>query len=290
MAKATVNGVETHYEVRGEGTPVIFVHGGFGGPGTTLVPQPNIVASVLTDGVRLVTYDRRCAGQSEYMLAEYRLEDLAADAAALLDHLGIERSIVIGSSMGGMVAQQYALSYPQRVSALALLNTGADLMSETTWGRQLTAVVEQARAGGDRALFESRKEQLRDPQPPAGMAVPERTPEQEARLRQMREATREALAKASDEELFTWSTGAVRNQGAFIGYDFAPRLGELRMPVCIIHGNADTTVPFDYGKALHAAIPQSEFHEIDGAAHGILAYEPAQKALRDWVGRVARPD
>ena len=61
------------------------------------------------------------------------------------------------------------------------------------------------------------------------------------------------------------------------------------MPVAIIHGNADQTVPFELGKALHASIARSEFNEIEGARHGLLQYPDAQEALREWALRVATP-
>ena len=78
--------------------------------------------------------------------------ELLQIADAVAREKSIDRSIVIGSSMGGMVALQYALAYPERTSALALLNTGPDLMSETPWGKRFAALVGEARAKGDRAL------------------------------------------------------------------------------------------------------------------------------------------
>ena len=88
------------------------------------------------------------------------------------------------------------------------------------------------------------------------------------------------------EELFRLSTGEVRNAEAYQGYDFSARLAELTMPVCVIHGTADATVPFAWGEALHQGIPGSEFHAIEGADHGVLAYEGAQQALRAWADRI----
>jgi pimeloyl-ACP methyl ester carboxylesterase len=132
MPNATVNGVEIDYEISGSGVPALFIHGGFGGPATTLVAQNRNDADLLpADKVMTISYDRRGAGQSEYTLSHYTVADLAADARALLAHLGINRSIIVGSSMGGMVAQQYALDYPQHVEALALINTGTNLMDAT---------------------------------------------------------------------------------------------------------------------------------------------------------------
>ena len=288
MAFVTANGVRLRYEVLGRGTPAIFIHGGFGGPQSTLVPGPKpVIAAVPREEIRMITYDRRCAGGSEYTLDWFALEDLAADARALLAELGIDRSIVIGSSMGGMVALQYALDYGDRVIALGLLNTGADLMSETEFGRRLSRIVERARSEGDRAAFDSLRETLRNPpEPPHD---PNRREDVAARMQQGREAYLARLAETSDEDLCAYTAGAIRNYSAFLGYDLGPRLAELQMPAVIIHGTADTTVPFTHAEALRKAIPHAEFHAIPNAIHGILAYPDAQEALRSWLSRHSEP-
>jgi 3-oxoadipate enol-lactonase len=285
MAKARINGVETSYDVKGQGYPVLFIHGGFGGPGSTLVPQVRRVLDVFPeDRVQTIVYDRRCAGMTEYDLSHYTVLDLAADARALLDHLGIDRSIVVGDSMGGMVAQQYALAYPEGVVALCLLETGADLMSETEFGKRGQYLVQRAATEGEREVFDSYKEELRNPPRPNTSAL---SPEERTRAELQRAVMLAVLSAIPDEELFRYATGLLRNFEAFIGYDFAARLTELKMPVCVIHGDIDTTVPFEYGRALHDAIPQSEFHEIADATHGLLIYPDAVDTLRDWVLRIA---
>lgn len=284
MPELIANGVQIHYDEHGSGAPAIFIHGGFGGPQSTLVPTPNAVTRAVPEGVRLVTYDRRCAGLSQYALEPYSLEDLAADARALLDALGIERSIVIGSSMGGMVALQYALAYPEAVDALALLNTGPNLMGTTPWGERCARAAERARREGDRAAFERTRATLRDPPPPPEASRP---PEVAKRLREARALYLDRLRDVSDDDLFTYSTGTLRNYAAFVGYDFTPRLAELRMPTVVIHGTADATVPYAFGETLARDIPGAELHAIDGAVHGILQYPAARAALREWLGRTA---
>ncbi|MGH7258263.1 MAG: alpha/beta fold hydrolase, partial [Nitrospiraceae bacterium] len=62
---------------------------------------------------------------------------------------------------------------------------------------------------------------------------------------------------------------------------------ERGLPVCIIHGTADATVPYAWGEALHRAIPRSEFHPVEGAAHGVLQWPAAAAALGGWVLRLA---
>ena len=102
MARATIGGLEIEYRIYGEGTPVLFVHGGFGGPNSSLLPSPNAITQDIPNGFQLVTFDRRCAGESDYTLEWFDLADIASDAYGLMQYLGFEQSIVVGSSMGGI--------------------------------------------------------------------------------------------------------------------------------------------------------------------------------------------
>jgi pimeloyl-ACP methyl ester carboxylesterase len=283
MPKASVNGVELAYEVSGSGQPVLFIHGGYGGPGSALVPglPPEINSILPADRFQVITYDRRNAGQSSFSDARCTLVDLAEDARALLDHLGAERAIIIGSSAGGPIALQFALTYPQRTLALCLPNTGANLMKlERPRAILFRDLVAQIRSEGDRATFESRKASLRVAPPLAGPNASR----QDAIARHA--ALQQALTAVSDDELFRLWIGEVRNVEAYQGYDFTDRLAELTMPVCVIHGTADSTVPFAWGQALHEGIPGSEFHAIPDAEHGVLQYDGAQQALRTWAERI----
>jgi 3-oxoadipate enol-lactonase len=283
MPKARVNGVELFYEVSGSGQPVLFIHGGYGGAESAVVAKlpPEIVGILPADRFKVVTYDRRNAGQSEFTQAHFTLEDLADDARALLDHLDVAKAIVVGSSAGGPIALQFTLTYPQRTLALCLPNTGANLMNPARpRSKAFSELVERSRFEGDRAVFESRKAELRQAPPLSGPRA-----SQEAAIRR-HEAVARALATISDEELFRLSTGELRNVEAYQGYDLTPRLAELAMPACVIHGTADATVPFAWGEALHQGIPGSELYAIEGADHGVLLYDEAQQALRSWADRV----
>jgi pimeloyl-ACP methyl ester carboxylesterase len=233
------------------------------------------------DRYRLVTYDRRNAGASEYVDADYTLEDLAGDGVALLDHLGIDRSVAVGSSAGGPIAIQLALKWPERVIALSLPNTGANLMNqEREVSRQRKQLVERVRSEGARAVFDTRKHRLRAP--------PAAEPPEDTEAAARREKALAALAAMPDDELFAFSMGEIRNFAAYLGYDYTPRLSELKMPVSVIHGTADQTVPFEWGTALHEGITQSRFYPIEGGRHGILSNPEAGKALLTWLEGVSR--
>jgi 3-oxoadipate enol-lactonase len=275
MPTATVNGVSTYYETHGEGPPVLIIHGDFGGNPLGR-PEASADAIQALDGVaQVIIYARRNCGKSAYTLDHYGLPDLAADARALLDSLGIDRSIIVGNSMGGMVALQYALDYPENVSALSLVQTGPALMTSTGYGPPMTRVVERAANEGDGALFESRIDRIRNPRYVKGMNA------------EAHEKRVQLLSKLSDDELFTLSTGEIRNFEAFIGFDYTDRLGELKGPISIIHGDEDPLVAFENAGIMKNGIPHAELKVIEGAGHGLLWREEAQIALRDWVRSVA---
>jgi pimeloyl-ACP methyl ester carboxylesterase len=279
MAFADVNGIRLFYESVGEGVPLLFIHGGYGGAPTTLAPQPQAIVTILPrDKVRTIYYHRRNAGFSDYTDKHYSMATIAADALGLLDRLGIRKAIIVGSSAGGPPALEIALSHPERVIALCLPNTGGNLASlERPQGKTRLELVQRSKSEGDRAVFEGRKASLRIPVPSES-----KDPVEIAR----QEKLKAALQSVSDDDLYRYSVGEIRNFEAYLGVDYSPRLSELKMPVCIIHGTADRVVPYAWGEALHRAIPQSEMHPIPDADHGILSYEGAAVALRDWVGRV----
>jgi pimeloyl-ACP methyl ester carboxylesterase len=278
---ATINGIDINYECLGSGTPVLFIHGGYGGAATTLYPRAHEIRDILPrDRAMTIVYDRRNSFRSGYTDDHYDLETLASEACGLLDHLNVDRAIICGSSAGGPIALQFALSRPERVLALCLPNTGAFLANpERPVGKSRIEWVDHAGKDGDRAAFELRKDSLRKPPPLPGNARPDDAHRVEELSRM--------LANLRDDDLFHYATGELRNYEAYLGVDFSNRLCELSMPVCVIHGTSDNTVPFTWGEAIHKGIPHSEFHPIEGADHGVLSYPAAAEVLRQWVGRVS---
>ena len=286
MPTATVNGIETQYELQEEGTPTLFIHGGFGGPASSVVPQETSLTEGLSGkiSIHLITYDRRSAGQSQYVVDKFTLADIADDAAALLDHLNMDRAVVIGMSMGGMVAQQFGLDHPDRVIGLCLAGTGADMMSGMDLGRAGKEVVERCASEGDRAVFDSLKDELRK-RPVFPVGEP-RTPEGEQRTERRNEAVGKALEEISEDDLFRYWQGMIRNYEAFIGVDFTPRLGDLKMPVLVVHGTGDTIVPVEHAQALHDGIDKSQLYALEGAGHVVIDYPEAVEAMRTWLRNV----
>src|SRR5918997_6608419 len=115
MPAAALSDVEIHYEERGEGAPLLLVAGI-----PPLASDWAPLAERLAAKRRVIAYDNRGSGGSTVTPGPYTTAQLAEDAVALLDHLGIERSDVFGMSLGGMICQELALRHPERVACLVL--------------------------------------------------------------------------------------------------------------------------------------------------------------------------
>jgi pimeloyl-ACP methyl ester carboxylesterase len=148
MQAARLGGATLKYRVVGSGEPVLLIHGGF--IADTFVPllaEPRLVGSY-----RLIAYHRRGYGGSSGAAAPFTIQQQAADARALLRHLGISRAHVAGHSYGGVIAIQLALDAPDLVSSLALLEPAlvALVPSAPTFMKLLDSV-QAMHQRGDRA-------------------------------------------------------------------------------------------------------------------------------------------
>src|SRR5216117_1508490 len=119
MAYAIVNGIRVHYDVSGDGPPVLLISG-LGAPAASWALQ----VKALAPHFRVVTLDNRGVGESDLPPDPvYTTAQLADDAATLLRQLKIDRAHVIGASMGGTIAQELAIRHPRLVRSLVLACT-----------------------------------------------------------------------------------------------------------------------------------------------------------------------
>lgn len=122
MPKAKIGEVHIYYEEYGEGPPLIMILG-LGQDTATWGFQIEEFSKYF----RLILLDNRDSGRSSSCSETYTTETMAGDILGLMDHLEIERAHLLGTSMGGMIAQQVALMAPDRVVSLVLAST-------TSWG------------------------------------------------------------------------------------------------------------------------------------------------------------
>jgi pimeloyl-ACP methyl ester carboxylesterase len=186
--------------------------------------------------------------------ASYALDDMADDAAKLLDHLDVPSAHIVGVSMGGMIAQLLAIRHPERVRSLvSIMSSTGNRRVGWTDPRLLPRLVRPPRldrAGYVRDAIESRR------------IIGSRTyPAGDERVR--------TLAERSFERGLHPDGGARHLAAIVTAPDRTPRLRRLRLPTTVIHGTADRLVKPSGGRATAAAIPGARLMLIDGMGHDI---------------------
>jgi pimeloyl-ACP methyl ester carboxylesterase len=122
MPTANIGDIQIYYEEYGRGMPLIMILG----LGQDIATWKFQIAA-LSRHTRLIVFDNRDSGKSSRCTENYTTEIMAQDTLGLMDHLGIERAHLLGTSMGGMIAQHVALMAPARLNSLILAGT-------TSWG------------------------------------------------------------------------------------------------------------------------------------------------------------
>jgi pimeloyl-ACP methyl ester carboxylesterase len=270
MPVATVNGVRINYEVHGDGPPIVLSHGY-----TASLRMWDGQIGPLSRRYRVVVYDTRGHGDSEAPASPdaYSIATFAEDQAALMDHLGIERAIIGGLSMGGMVAQEFALRYPRRVEALLLCDTGAGMQAgafgSPEMRERMAAFREQmaklARERGMAAVAEWMRQNPQGPRPEG--PVPE--------------GVRRHLEGVARMSVDGWLGGAHALQ-TWPGV--AERLPEITAPTLVIIAELDALRPA--GEIIHRRIPGSRQALITGSPHGSCLWktDAFNRALLDFLG------
>jgi len=119
MSKAKINDINMYYDVQGDGFPLVMIMGFLGNADLW---DPRMLPA-LADKFKVITFDNRGAGRTDVSDKEFSIRLLAEDTVGLMDVLNVPKAHVLGISMGGMIAQELALNYPERVEKLILSST-----------------------------------------------------------------------------------------------------------------------------------------------------------------------
>ena len=247
--------VRLAFEVHGNGEPLVFIHGlGYDRLGWGPLP------GALAEDFKVVLFDNRGVGDSDVPEGPYAVRQLAADTAAVLDAADIESAHVFGVSLGGYIAQELALTYPERVRKLVLCSTAP---------------------GGTRS----------HPMPAAGLDAFSRFPtlEREAGLRLMVEnslgdhSVRERPELVEEiygyrlergPTLIGWQNQAYAG-ATFDAYDRAP---SIAAPTLVLQGGADNVVDPRNADLLAELIPNARLETIPDRGHLLVWEEGAALA------------
>lgn len=119
MSKAKINDINIYYDVHGDGFPLVMVMGFLGNADCW---DPRMLPA-LSAKFKVITFDNRGAGRTDVSDKQFSMRLFAEDTVGLMDVLNVPKAHVLGTSMGGMIAQELALNYPERVEKLILSST-----------------------------------------------------------------------------------------------------------------------------------------------------------------------
>jgi 3-oxoadipate enol-lactonase len=245
------DGVELAAHVDGaNGKPIVLIHG---------FPHArevwNAQAQALSRAHRVIRMDLRGMGASSVPDGPYLMETLAADVAALLDKLSIERAWIAGHSLGGYVALAFARMFSERVAGLALVSSrlAADTPEIAKWRCDLA----------DRTESESSMEPVLQAFEPRMFA-----PETIASRPEIAESLRAMVRRTQPRGAAAMLRGmALRDDAG----DIAP---DLDVPVLVVAGRADAVIPAEEAAAVAAAFPNGRLLTLEASGHMPMLEEP----------------
>ena len=262
--KARANGIMMNYELAGEGDCLALIHGA----GDNLHMWYEQVP-VLSQRSRILTYDIRGFGETEYPEGAAGLPLLAEDLYQLLRVLAIDRAVVLGYSMGGRIGLQLAIDHPEAVKALILANSGVGAAPPAPEAverrKRLVAMLERGEA-------EAVAEQMTAASFSPGLK--ERDPAKFERYK--------AVKLRNDPQRFARVWGVVATASP-------PNLSRLSCPVLIIAGEQDSFMPLGAARATHAAMPNSRLEILPtGHAAAIEAPEEFNRIVLEFLAGLQR--
>jgi len=250
---AESHGVRIAYEVRGEGEPLVLVHGlAYDRAGWGRLPE------LLAERFRVILLDNRGVGESDAPAGPYTVAQMAADVVAVLDDAGIARTNLFGVSLGGYIAQEVALDYPEHVAKLILASTAP---------------------GGPKAV----------PMPQSTQEAFARYPtmEREAGLRMFVENSLGARGVRElpelVEEIFQYRLGHAPTVEAWLAqatagatFDSYDRIGAIGAPTLVIAGGADIVVDPRNAALLGELIRDARVEVVADRGH-LLVWEDSER-------------
>ena len=280
----SVRNAELYWREIGQGQPILVLHGGPDFSHNYLLPDMDRLAVAF----RLIYYDQRGRGKSAHNVQpdDVSIQSEVADLDAIREFLGLESLALLGHSWGGVLAMEYAIRHPQRVSHVILMNSAAAshedyILFQEAHGKRAARVLEK-----QKVLSSTAKYQAGDPQTVAEyyrlhFSTTLRQAEQLERLIDSLRAsfTSEGILKAwaIEERLMNQTQRSSE-------YDLLPLLKQLRMPALVIHGEYDF-IPVEVAIHIAQAIPRARLLLLQGCGHFTYLECPqdVRKAIVDFL-------
>lgn len=244
----TLNDITLHYTESGEpaAPALVFINS----LGTDLRLWDKVVP-FFAGRCRVIRYDKRGHGLSDCPPAPYSIRDHATDLAGLLDQLGVKRAILVGISVGGMIALDFAAAWPERVQALVLCDTAAKIGTAVLWNERITAVRQNGIAFLQTAILDR-------------WFAPSFKANQPAAYRGYAN-----MLNRMPAEGYAGTCAAIRDA------DLTEAARAITAPALVLCGAEDLATPPQLVRGLCDLIPGADYREIPAAAHLPCLEQPA---------------
>jgi len=263
MPTTSANGITVYFERSGSGPPLLFLNGS----GST-IETSRLLIEVFTPRFDVLVHDQRGLGRTEIPPEPYSMADYAADALALLDEVGWQQCRVVGVSFGGMVAQELAVTAPDRVERLALVCTSPGGVGGSSYPlHELADLDDGARADSHMRLMDTRFDD-------AWLAA---HPRDQALVDMMNN-------RRPDERSAEQEHGERAQLEARRYHDVCDRLAAVACPTLVASGRYDGIAPPSNGAAIAERIPGAELRLYEGG-HAFFAQD--RQALPDILDFLA---
>ena len=256
MPTIDANGISIHYEVfapdSGDAPPLLFFNGSF----STLATSRPLV-QVFGSRLHTVAHDQRGLGETSIPPGPYTMADYAADGHALIDALGWETCRVVGISFGGMVAQEFAVTNPERVERLALLCTSPGGEGGSSYPmHELRALPIEERARVSISIMDTRFSEEWFAEHPSDLAL----------VTAM--GDRPSPAEGTDA-----ARGEIEQANARRHHDVWDRLPAINCPTLVAAGRYDGIAALSNSEAIVSKVPDAQLRVYEGG-HAFFAQDP----------------
>ena len=242
-----------YYEIHGAGFPFILIRG----LSSDVYRWPPSFIEEISKYFKVILFDNRGAGRTDKPDIDYSIKMMAEDTVGLMNALNIEKAIILGFSMGGSIAQEIVLNYPERVKRLVLCGAGSGGLHRVAASDEVYESLTSNREG--------------------------LTPEETIRNSLPLLFTKNFIENNPDkiDEFVARSILAIippysyrRQLAAIFKYESYSRLRNIKVPTFVISGKEDILVPPQNSEILSENIPGAKLIMLDGLAHDIFSQDP----------------
>ena len=259
MPKVAVNNIEMYYEISGQGEPLLLIHG----LGSSTRDWEDMIP-FLPD-FKIITLDLRGHGQTTKPKGPYSIKMFANDIVTLLKTLDISSAHVLGISLGGGIALQIAVDYPEFVKSMIVINSTAEIrvdlfkMKMEAFKRKLIVKLVGMKKMGEVLA-------------PRLFIKPEQEEQRKKLIKRWAENDKKAYLSA---------------MGAIMGWSVMKQLPDIKCPSLIIGSDEDYS-PSSVKREFTAKIPNAKFVEIEDARHAVTAEKPEElsKTVKDFLSTI----